>query len=148
MLKTTLATKHLGQKRFSPKYLAHVNMNNPKWRIIRALTFALSLGRDCICPLLPARQADHLHYRHLGRELPWIDVVPLHPFTHRIVTSLREAGLTKVVNPILRLAYGMWLVMWLYFVLLIAQSQHYLHGIPTPLGIMRTIMALVLHVHF
>jgi hypothetical protein len=87
-------------------------MDNPHWRSVRAMTMALTFGRDCVFPILRAQQCDHLHYRHLGFELPFIDVVPLHAGTHAIVTALRSAGFGPIVNPLLRLAYAMWLLPW------------------------------------
>ncbi len=100
-------------KQFSDEYRWQTSMANPHWRSVRMLTMGLSFGRDCVFPILPATQVDHLHYAHLGRELPWLDVVPLHAGTHEVVTALRSMGLKPIVNPILRLCYAVWISPWI-----------------------------------
>jgi hypothetical protein len=114
-------------KQFSDHYRWSTSPDNPHWCAIRKITFALSLGRDCIVPWLRAEQADHLTYRRLGREIPWVDLVPLSVGTHAVVTELRRAGLKWLVNPVLRLAYGLWISPWFivpWFLL------HALHIVP------------------
>jgi hypothetical protein len=91
---------------FSAEYTDHVNMRNPRWREKRALTFALSSGRDCVLPFLPAQQADHLHYGNLGHESPLLDLVPLHATTHKVVTALRRIPMVKpFLNLYLMISY-------------------------------------------
>jgi len=118
--------------RFSARYRAAISPSNPSWQATRRLTFALSFGRDCVCPLLRAREVDHLHYRNLGSEIPWIDVVPLHPRTHALVTVLRRGGLRGPVNLVLRLAYGAWIAADVYAVLLVLSALHLVRGVPPP----------------
>lgn len=91
---------------FSRNYREHVNPDNAGWQARRKITFALSFGRDCVLPFLPASQADHLHYRNLRSELPLRDLVPLHPGTHQVVTALRKIPYGKYpVNVVLIVAY-------------------------------------------
>lgn len=101
----------MAKKHFSPKYRQHVTQRSPSWRFRGWLCFALLLGRDCICPLLPAHHAEHLHYRGLGRELPWLDIVPMNRWTHRLVTWLKDVIPSyRFVNCwLLRLTYGFWI---------------------------------------
>jgi len=96
---------------------------------------ALSWGRDCIFPLLPAQQVDHLHYKNLGRELPFIDVVPLHARTHTIVTELRRLGLRLPVNMFLRIAYGFWIIANAYVAATILALLHVVPELPSPIEI-------------
>jgi len=117
---------------FSPEYRQTISMANPRWRMIRRLTFALTLGRDVLCPFLPAQNADHLSYRRLGHELPLLDLVPLHTWTHFVVTWLRRWGLKAPVNFVLRTAYAGWIATWIYLGLLIGQMVGVWHGIPLP----------------
>jgi len=143
---TTSATH---RPRFSARYRAAVSPQNRSWQATRRLTFALSFGRDCICPLLRAREVDHLHYRNLGSEIPWIDVVPLHPRTHALVTVLRRGGLRGPVNLVLRLGYGAWIAADLYVVLLVLSVLHLVHGVPPPAEVAahaQTIACDVVHV--
>ena len=120
------------EKQFSQEYRDTVSMKNPRWRAIRRLTFSLTLGRDVLLPFLPAQQADHLTYRHLGRELPFIDLVPLHKGTHQVVTVLRTWHLKTPVNFILRAAFALWLSLWIYLALIIGQLSGIFHGILLP----------------
>ena len=107
-------------------------MANPRWRMIRRLTFALTLGRDVLFPFLKAENADHLHYKNLGHELPLLDLVPLHKSTHFVVTWLRRWGFKVPVNFVLRTAYASWIAAWIYFGLLFGQAIGAWHGIPLP----------------
>jgi hypothetical protein len=131
---------------FSQKYRDHINLNNPLWRAIRVATLVLSCGRDCVNPLLKASQIDHLSYRSLKMavpiEIPWIDVVPLHPFTHRMVTKLRAAGYAVPVNLVLRLGYGLWILAWIYSITAIVEALHGWHAIPLPLDLLRDVLSL------
>jgi hypothetical protein len=128
---------------FSEKYRRHVNMANPRWRVIRAVTFTFSFGRDCIFPVLPARNADHLHYKNLGHELPLIDLVPLHTSTHRVVTRLRARGHTRAVNRVLRFCYGLWVLLWLYAASLLAETLLGWRVVPDPFAVARSLHAIV-----
>jgi len=95
---------------YSREYLA--TLESRRWRVLRRLCFAISWGRDCVLPILPAQECDHLTYRRLGQELPLIDVVPLSRWTHRrVVTPLRARFGRSVVNPPLRFAFGCWLAL-------------------------------------
>lgn len=69
----------------------------------------LSLGRDCVLPLLPAHHADHLHYRNLGHELPIRDIVPLHRKVHDVVGKIRKTPLRPLLTLYLRLSYLAWI---------------------------------------
>lgn len=78
-------------KFLSPEYRAYINSSEWKrgWR--RGLTLWLLFGRDCILPIFPAHDADHVTYRNLTRELPLRDLVPLNRVMHRqIITPLRD----------------------------------------------------------
>ncbi len=97
---------------FSPEYRRATSPRNPRWRIVRTITFALTLGRDTIAIWRRADQCDHLHYRNLGHEWPLRDVVGLNHRTHALVTGLRRRGWTWFVNPLLRLAQVVWLAGW------------------------------------
>ena len=133
-------------RRFSARYRAAVAPWNRSWQDTRKLTLALSWGRDCVFPWLRAREVDHLGYGNLGAELPWIDVVPLHPRTHAIVTRLRRIGLRGPVNLVLRLAYGAWIAADAYALLLLLSALRLVRidgGIPTPPALARMIAAAV-----
>jgi hypothetical protein len=93
---------------FSPEYRAH--LSSARWRAFRFRVLASTLGRDVLFPFLRASQCDHLDYRRLGRERIWLDVVPLHPATHRMVTALRDAGHREAINAALRVACAVWLL--------------------------------------
>jgi len=102
------------------------------------------LGGDCICPWLRAREVDHLGYRNLGAEIPWIDVVPLHPRTHAIVTRLRRGGLRGPTNLVLRLSYGAWIAADAYALLLLLSALRIVRvdgGVPSPATLARVIRA-------
>lgn len=91
---------------YSSDYYEHVNVRNCGWQARRKLAFALSFDRDCVFPMLKATQADHLHYTNLRSEVPLRDIVPLHPFTHGVVTMLRKIGpLKHLVNAFLMISY-------------------------------------------
>lgn len=98
-------------------------MGNPRWRLLRVITFAITLGSDCSFPWLRAHHCDHVGYRRLGRELPWIDVVPLNRKTHAIVTKLRSLGFKTPVNIFLRLTYGAWFIAWFALTLVIFHAM-------------------------
>lgn len=93
---------------FSPEYRARIA--SPEWRALRARVLATTLGRDLLFPLLRATQVDHIGYQRFGRERLWIDVVPLHPATHRLVTMSRDVGLRGPINSLLRAASVVWIV--------------------------------------
>jgi hypothetical protein len=132
---------------FSESYRRHINMRNPLWRLIRIVAMVLSCGRDCVNPFLKANQIDHVNYRSLKQtvpiEIPWIDVVPLHPATHRLVTRLRAAGYKTPVDIVLRFGYGMWILAWVYTISLTIAIVHGSHLVPTPLDIGRDILGLM-----
>jgi hypothetical protein len=115
-----------GNREFSPEYRWATSMSNPHWRSVRAMTMALTFGRDCVFPILRAQQCDHLSYRHLGFELPFIDVVPLHAGTHAVVTALRATGFGPIINPLLRLAYALWLLPWVIAIAVVMQLTNIL----------------------
>ena len=121
--------------RFSAEYRARVSMQNPGWRRLRRFTFALTLGRDVVVPLLRAEQLDHLSYRRLGHEIPIWDVVPVSRGTHRLVTLLRRGGLKGPVNAVLRLSFVGWYTIAAYVGLLTLEALRVVHGIPTPQAI-------------
>ncbi len=99
--------------KFSEEYYRATSHTNRRWRAIRSLSFGITLGRDTIAPWLKARDLDHLTYRHLGRELPFVDVVPLSRTTHRIVTIGRRIPFAKpFINFALRLSYALWIIAW------------------------------------
>ncbi len=93
----------------SARYEKHVQPWNPSWQRVRRVTMALSWGRDCIFPWKCAEEVDHLVYHRLGRELPFVDVVPLSRSTHHFVTSARHMIGRGPVNIVLRAAYGAWI---------------------------------------
>jgi hypothetical protein len=100
----------------SATYQRHVSMESTSWRLRRFAAFALTWGRDAVCPLLPAQDAAHLTYRHLGSELPIRDIVPLNRAIHRIVDDLRaNRQFAPVVNAYVRLSFLAWMVgeLWL-----------------------------------
>jgi hypothetical protein len=109
------------EKHFSEEYVWATSMANPHWRFVRFLTFAVTLRRDVIFPWFKATDCDHLRYRNLGREWPLLDLVPLHRLTHMAVTALRAAGLTILINLVLRGAYLGWLAVW---AVLLAEILH------------------------
>jgi hypothetical protein len=94
-------------ERLSPQYRAYIQSDRWRkgWR--RQATLAMLLGQDCICPLLPATQADHLTYRNLEHELPLRDLVPLNRHTHQLVTMLRD-----VLRAVLGRKTGNFLMAW------------------------------------
>ena len=98
---------------FSPEYRRATSHKNPYWRILRKVTFAVTLGRDAVAIWWPATDCDHLHYKNLGKELPLRDVVGLNRRTHRVVTTLRRNGWSWPVNLVLRLAYLVWMTGWI-----------------------------------
>lgn len=58
------------------------------WR--RTWTMWMMLGGDALLPFLPAHHADHLHYKNLGHELPFRDILPLNRRVHlEVVTPVR-----------------------------------------------------------
>lgn len=91
---------------FSAEYRAR--LASPQWRAFRMRVLASTFGRDVVFPFLRASQVDHIGYRHFGKERIWLDVVPLHPATHRLVTILRDAGLREPVDAVLHLACAAW----------------------------------------
>lgn len=93
---------------FSPEYLTY--MQSPSWHQKRRFCMALTLGRDCLFPWLRATDVDHLHYRHLGHELPFVDIVPLNRSTHKVVTWAREVVGREPVNIVLQIAFALWLL--------------------------------------
>jgi hypothetical protein len=100
------------ERRFSPEYRCATSPANPHWRLVRQLTFALTLHRDVLCIWWRATDADHLTYANLGREWPLRDLVPLNRRTHVVVTALRRWGFKPAVNFVLRSAYLAWLAGW------------------------------------
>lgn len=115
---------------FSPEYKE--TLKSPRWFKVRRIAFGITLGRDVLFPLLPAQECDHLVYDRMGHELPFIDIVPLHKWTHFVVTWLRRWGMKTPVNFILRAAYAFWLVSWIYLILVAGQICGLWHGIPLP----------------
>ena len=98
--------------RDQPGYLSseyRARVSSPQWHAFRMRVFASTLGRDVVFPFLRASQVDHIGYKRLGKERIWLDVVPLHPVTHRLVTMLRDVGLRGPVNALLHLACSAWL---------------------------------------
>ncbi len=102
-------------------------MDNPHWRCLRYLSFAVTLGRCTVIPALKAHHNDHLTYRNLGHELPLRDVVPLNRYVHVAVTFLRARGLKTPVNALLRTAYCTWLVAWVFAALVIGHAAGVMH---------------------
>lgn len=97
-------------RQHSEKYTNHVRRQSQLWRFCRWLCMAPLLGRDCVCPILQAKDVHHLHYRNLGHELPIRDVVPLHRVTHRLVEGIFEKLFGRLaVNQFLRCCYVFWL---------------------------------------
>ena len=109
---------------FSPKYRRATNLQSPHWRFIRRVTFAITLGRDTVAVWWPATDCDHLHYRNLGHELPFRDVVGLNWRTHRLVTVLRRRGWKWLVNFVLRFGYLVWIAAWVFAGLIIYLHFH------------------------
>ncbi len=72
-------------------------------------------------PLLPAHHAGHLHYRHLGHELPIRDIVPLHRNIHDIVGRIRKTSLRPLLTMYLRLSYLVWIGVEVYAVWMLVQ---------------------------
>jgi|GEM_PF-5354418 len=93
-------------KQFSTEYVQYIA--SPQWRARRKSCMIWTFGRDCLFPWLPATDVDHLHYRHLGHELPFFDIVPLHRSTHIAVTRLREMLGRGPVNIVLQTAFALW----------------------------------------
>ncbi len=85
------------------------------------LCLFLSLGRDCVFPLLPAHHADHLHYRNLGHELPLHDIVPLHWKMHDVVGAVRKTPLRPLLTLYLRQSYLVWIGVEVYAVWFVVQ---------------------------
>ncbi len=102
---------------FSERYRAR--LASPEWHALRRRVLWSTLGRDLLMPALRASQIDHIGYRRLGRERIWLDVVPLHPATHKLVTALRDAGLRGPVNAMLRLACAGWIAAYLAVAVLV-----------------------------
>lgn len=99
-------------KRFSAEYRWATSMRNPRWRRLRRICFAVTMGRCAVVPLLKAHHNDHVTYRNLGKEWPLRDLVPLNRHVHAAVTYLRAHGLKGPVNLILRAAYTAWITAW------------------------------------
>ena len=137
-----IAAQRRSRPRFSERYRQAVAPWNKSWQATRKLTMSLSWGRDCVMPLLPAQQVDHLHYRNLGAEIPWIDVVPLHTRTHEIVTVLSRSGLRMPVNLILRLMYGTWILADAYAIAWLLALLHVIAPIPPPMVLLEHIQAM------
>jgi hypothetical protein len=112
--------------RFSPEYLAYIKSD--AWKRRRRLCLLFTFGRDALCPWLQATQADHLHYRSMGRELPLFDIVPLNARTHESVTIARMMFGRGPVNLLLRAAYLLWFTPYIAIVtvaLIMALPQLY-----------------------
>jgi hypothetical protein len=100
--------------RDDPAYFSQAYRNRlraPSWGMLRGICFALTFGRDALCPLLRARQLDHLTYERLGREIPLFDVLPLSGGTHRLITALRDRFGRERITMILRAIGLVWMTL-------------------------------------
>ena len=76
------------------------------------MAIAVFMGRDAILPILAAEEVDHLHYKHLGYDLPVVAVLPLHRSTHLFVTWLREWLPKWLIAFLMRCVALCWLYAW------------------------------------
>ncbi|XHX80900.1 MAG: hypothetical protein RBJ76_13495 [Stenomitos frigidus ULC029] len=96
--------------RHSAEYTAYIK--SPLWRFWRRICLGLFLGRDIVCPLLPATQAHHLHYKMMGFDLPLLSIVPLNANVHQLIhlpILWRNKQMRFVVNLGLRSLCCFWL---------------------------------------
>lgn len=90
----------------SKEYLSHIK--SPAWYKKSLAVKKLSGNRCVLFPWLTAKDAHHMTYRNLGRELPVIDLVPLSHQAHKLVHNplfWDTLLIRMVVNYLLRILY-------------------------------------------
>lgn len=105
--------------RLSNEYTQHIRSD--KWRNTSRFCRRVWCDRDCIFPLFPSHETDHISYKNMGHEWPIRDVLPLSRTNHQIITYLRKllkGGGMKITLAQRLLAWVMriFAMLWLPFI--------------------------------
>jgi hypothetical protein len=91
-------------KYLSADYRNYIYSKGWKQSLRRKIAMNLLFGQDVIFPLLRAGDCEHLSYKRIdfktckGREIPFLDLLPMNRVTHRhVITPIKDV-LRKVLG--------------------------------------------------